>query len=369
MKNVMGVINLVNELDDLEELTYGRCAASVPFGGRYRLIDFIMSSMVNSGISNVAIFTHTKYRSLMDHLGSGKEWDLDRKRSGLFVLPPAVDELQEMLKGDLYHFYRHRDYFHRSREEYVVVARSHMVCNIDLREVVQFHRDRDADVTIVYKRSNEQANAKCRKIEVDASGRVTAMQDHGGKLESGNVSMEIFVLRKTLLLDLVASTLAEGYDHFVRNAIMRNTERLSIYGYEHKGYLGIVNTIASYYQHSMNLLHPEVWSELFFQPGLIYTKIKDEPPTKYLRGAKVNHSLIANGCVIDGTVENSILFRGVKVHRGATLRNCIVMQNGEIHSHASIVNAILDKEVVIEQERDLRGGLSAPFIAAKRKVI
>lgn len=369
MKNVMGVINLVNELESLEELTYGRCAASVPFGGRYRLIDFVMSSMVNSGIGNVAVFTHTKYRSLMDHLGSGKDWDLDRKRSGLFLLPPAVDELQEMLKGDLYHFYRHRDYFHRSKEEYVVISRSHMVCNIDLRDVVRSHIERKADITVVYKSGGGQANAKTRKLGIGGDGRIRVMQDHGGKLESGNVSMEIFVLRKDLLLDLVTTTLAEGYDHFVRNAIMLNTDRLAIFGYEHKGYLGIVNTIASYYEHSMNLLNPDVWSELFFQPGLIYTKIKDEPPTKYMKHAQVGNSLIANGCVIDGKVENSILFRGVKVHKGATLKNCIVMQNGEIHAGTSIVNAILDKEVVVEKGRELRGDLSAPFIAAKRKVI
>jgi glucose-1-phosphate adenylyltransferase len=369
MKNVMGVINLVNELDDLEELTYGRCVASVPFGGRYRLVDFIMSSMVNSGVVNVAVFAHTKFRSLMDHLGSGKEWDLDRKRNGLFILPPAVDEIQEMLKGDLYHFHKHRDYFYRSPQQYVIISRSHMVCNIDLKDVIESHRESGAEITLVYKEIDDPTNAKSRKIIVNDEGRVTVMHDHSKKLQSNKVSMEIFVMKKELLLDLVETSVAQGHDHFVRNAVMRNVDHLNIRGYEYKGYLGIVNTIQSYFHHSMNLLNPDVWGELFYKPGLIYTKIKDEPPSKYLEHANVHNSLIANGCIINGTVENSILFRAVKVNKGVNLKNCIILQNCEIHENVSIENAILDKDVIVNTGRELKGDMSIPFIAAKKKII
>lgn len=369
MKGVMGVINLVNEYEEMEELTYGRCVASVPFGGRYRLIDFMLSSMVNSGICNVAVFAHTKYRSLMDHLGSGKEWDLDRKRNGLFMLPPAVDEMQDMLKGDLFHFHRHRDYFYRSPDDYVIIARSHMLCNIDFAKVVEAHRETGADVTVLYKDTVDQQHARCRRIKLNDEGRVIAMQDHLGRLASTNVSMEVFVLRKDLLLDLVQISLAEGYDHFVRNAIMRNVDRLRIHGYKYEGYLGIVNTIMSYYQHSMNMLDPNIYRELFFSPGLIYTKIKDEPPTKYLRSSSVGNALIANGCHLAGNVENSILFRGVKVNKGASVKNCIIMQNCEIGEYVSIENAILDKDVIVGRGRELLGDVTAPFIAAKKRII
>jgi glucose-1-phosphate adenylyltransferase len=369
MKNVMGVINLVNELDDLEELTYGRCVASVPFGGRYRLVDFIMSSMVNSGIGNVSVFAHTKFRSLMDHLGSGKEWDLDRKRNGLFILPPAVDELQEMLKGDLYHFHKHRDYFYRSPQQYVFIVRSHMVCNIDLQEVMEAHRTSNADVTLVYKQLDDPTNAKSRKILLNDEGRVTVMHDHSGRLQSDKVSMEIFLMKKELLLDLVETSMAQGYDHFVRNAVMKNIDHLNIRGFEYRGYLGIVNTIESYFHHSMNLLNPQVWHELFYKPGLIYTKIKDEPPAKYLQHSNVSNSLIANGCIIDGTVENSILFRAVKVNKGVHLKNSIVLQNCEIRENVSIENAILDKDVIVKAGRELKGHIAVPYIAAKKKII
>jgi glucose-1-phosphate adenylyltransferase len=369
MKEVMGVINLVNEPGNLEELTYERAVASVPFGGRYRLIDFMLSSMVNSGIRNVAVFTHTKYRSLMDHIGSGKEWDLARKRTGLFVLPPAVEEHTEMLKGDLYYFHKHRDYFYRSPQEYIVISRSHMVCNIDLSQVIKYHKESKADVTVVYKEDDDQNHAVCRRLRVSGDGRVSAMYEHFSKTDSNKVSMEIYVMQKDLLLDLVETSLASGYDHFVRNAIMKNMDRLTIYGYAYKGYLGVVNTINSYYQHSLNMLNPDVWQELFSKPGTIYTKVKDEAPTKYTPNAVVRNSLIANGCVIDGTVENCILFRGVKVAQGAYLKNCIIMQNGYIAERAEIENAILDKDVVIHNDVKLKGDPKAPFIAAKKKII
>ncbi|MCL6457749.1 MAG: glucose-1-phosphate adenylyltransferase subunit GlgD [Gorillibacterium sp.] len=369
MKDVMGVINLVNEPDDLEELTYHRAVASVPFGGRYRLIDFIMSNMVNSGIRNVSVIAQNRYRSLMDHIGSGRSWDLARKRNGLFFLPPAMEDLQEMMKGDLFYFHKHKDYFYRSSANYVVLSRSHMVCNIDLEQVVNFHKETKADITLVYKEDKTQIGSKCRRIQTNAEGRVTMIQDHFGRSDSDKISMEIYVLKKELLLDLVETSLAQGYDHFVRNAIMRNLSSLSVYGYAFKGYLGVINSIPSYFRHSMNLLDPEVYQQLFFQPAPILTKVKDEPPTRYTVRANVKNSLIANGCVIDGNVENCILFRGVKVHSGATLKNCIVLQNGQIMERATLQNVILDKDVRISNDTVLIGDPKAPYIAEKSKVI
>ncbi|MBD2847250.1 glucose-1-phosphate adenylyltransferase subunit GlgD [Paenibacillus sp. IB182496] len=368
-KQLMGVINLIHEPDELETLTDGRCLATVPFGARYRLIDFTLSSMVNSGISNVAVFAHTKYRSLMDHLGSGHHWDLHHRQSSLFVLPPIADDMSDLRKGDLYHFFQHRDYFMRGQAEYVVVARSHMVCNIDYEDVLRQHIETSADITVVCKRQDEHLSGRARKVRLDERGRVVSMQDHYGRLQSDLVSMEMYIMRKELLLDLVESSLAQGQDHLVRHAIMSRLDTLRIQGYLYEGYLGIINSITSYYRNSMELLKPQVWRELFFKPGPIFTKVKDEPPACYLEGAKTGNSLIANGCVIEGTVINSILFRGVKVNKGAVVRNSIVMQNGEIGIGSALDHVILDKEVHIEAGRDIRGVSDAPFIAGKRKVI
>ncbi|WP_181956616.1 glucose-1-phosphate adenylyltransferase subunit GlgD [Paenibacillus piri] len=369
MKRMMGVINLVNEPDDLEELTYSRCVASVPFGARYRLIDFSLSNMVNSGIDNVAVFTQHKYRSLMDHLGSGKEWDLDRKRGGLFILPAILNETTGMSRGDLFQFYSHRDYFYRAREEYVIISRSHIVCNIDFNAVLNYHLEQNADITVVYKRADDEEFAKFRRLAVKDDGQITVMEDHSGRLRTDNISLEMYVMSKELLLDMVESCLAQGYDHLVRDGIMKNIGKLGVYGYLHEGHTGIVNTIQSYYKHSMQLLNPKVWRELFFQKELIYTKIKDEPPAKYMENSSARNALIANGCVIEGKVENSILFRGVKIRKGAYVKNSIILQNCEIEENVIIENAILDKDVFISRGRVLTGDKQAPFIASKTKVI
>jgi glucose-1-phosphate adenylyltransferase len=366
---MMGVINLIHEADEMGSLTANRCLATVPFGGRYRLIDFVLSSMVNSGIPKVAVFAHTKFRSLMDHLGSGSNWDLHRKQSGLFVLPPSMEDQTDFGKGDLYHFYRNRDYFARSPLEYVVISRSHMVCNVDFAKVLDQHRETGADITVVCKSCPEGMPGLARKVKINETGRIVEMQDHFGRLESEVVSMEMYVLSKDLLLDLVETSLAQGRDHFVRHTILSRLNKLHVNAYMHDGVLGVVNNIAAYYRHSMELLQPEVWKELFFKPGTIYTKVKDEPPTHYRNGADVTHSLIANGCDIEGTVYNSILFRGVKVGKDAVVRNSIVMQNGVIGKNSSLENCILDKEVEIRPLQQLMGSAEMPFIALKRKVI
>lgn len=367
--NLMGVINLIHEPDELESLTTDRCLATVPFGARYRLVDFTMSSMVNSGISNVGVFAHTKYRSLMDHLGSGSHWDLHHRQSGLFVLPPVAEDMSDLHKGDLFHFFQHRDFFLRSKADYVVVARSHMICNIDFNLVLADHLAKGADITVVCKRQSDHLSGKARKVELDANRRVIGMQDHYGRMKSDLVSMEMYVMKKELLLDLVETSLAQGQDHLVRHAIMSRFDALHINGYLYEGYLGIINTITSYYRNSLELLKPQVWRELFFEPGPIFTKVKDEPPASYLEGAKASNSLIANGCVIEGTVINSVLFRGVKVRKGAVVRNSIIMQNGEVGEGSSLDHVILDKEVHIEAGRDIRGVIDAPYLANKRKVI
>jgi glucose-1-phosphate adenylyltransferase len=366
---VMGVINLIHETDELEYLTQGRCLATVPFGARYRLIDFVLSSMVNSGISKVAVFAHTKYRSLMDHLGSGKHWDLQHRQSGLFVLPPATDDIQEISRGDLYHFYQQRDYFNRSSLEYVVITRSHMVCNIDFEKVIQFHVEREADITVVCKQQEDLLAGKARKVKMNEDGRITAIQDHYGRMASDISSMEMYIMRKDLLMELVETSLAQGQDHLVRHAIFSRLDKLNVYGYMYEGYLGVVNTLSSYYRNNMNLLDPDVWKELFYQPGPIYTKVKDEPPARYLGSSKATNSLIANGCRIEGTVINSILFRGVHVQKGAVVSNSIVMQNGVIGENSILQHSILDKDVRVEADRDIRGAASAPFLAGKRKII
>lgn len=371
MKNVLGLINLHENEEFLKELTRHRSLAVVPFAGRYRLIDFILSNMVNSGIHNVGILVPNKYRSIMDHLRSGKEWDLARKRDGLFILPPThAHYAMGIYKGDMEHFHNHLDYIKRSAQQYVVIAGSHMVCNIDFTRAFQHHLDKQADITVVYCNNPGWASEAPRAtvIKLDDS-RVTDMEVNPGKAKGDNMSMEMYVMAKSLLIDIVEGCVSRGEFDFVKDGIIKNIRRLNISGYRHDQYVAKINSIQSFFRHNMDILKPDVWQELFVKDRPVYTKVKDEAPTNYRREAEVHNSLIANGCVIEGQVENSIIFRGVRVHKGAHIRDSIIMQKCEIGADAVLENVICDKDVCITPGRNLRGEKNYLLLIEKGMVI
>jgi glucose-1-phosphate adenylyltransferase len=371
MRNVIGVINLGNTRTLLNELTQNRSIASVPFGGRYRFIDFALSNMVNAGIQKVAVFTLNKSRSLLDHLGSGREWDLDRKQGGLFLLPPAIQYPSGEYKGDLQNFFGHIDYFLRSKENTVIVSSAHMISNIHYEEALKAHEESGAQVTLLYKEVDMEAEelATCVRLEVDADGSVTKMEPCAQGSLGLKMYMETYIIDKALLVELIREQV-EKDDYSSLNMIMNNVERLKVKAFEHKGHLAVINCLASYYKHSLELLNPYVNQELFMQPERpIYTKIKDEPPTKYVEESEVSNSLIANGCVIEGQVINSILFRGVKVRKGAVVKDCIIMQDCEIAEGSILENVIFDKEVVTTPGKRLIGSKTAVPVITKRSVM
>ncbi len=372
MSQLMGVVNLTNESKDMQDLTIFRCFASVPFGGRYRFIDFMLSSMVNSDVSNVAILANKKYTSLMDHLKNGKSWDLNRKRDGLFLLPPADYDNFPGMVGDIKNFYWHLDYFYRSTQEYVVITGSHILANIDFRNVLQKHIDVDADITVVYTaRENfrsQMSDAYARTIVCDDDGFVSQF-DEGIRETEQNVSMEIYLMKRSFLIEMIESSMIKGYTDLVEHALIKNLHHYRVFGYEHKDYIAPIFSISDYYYHSLQLLNSELRNDFFHRPGIIYTKVKDEPPSKYSKEAVVVNSLVANGCHIEGQIENSILFRGVKVHPGASIRNCIIMQRCEISEQAVLENVILDKEVFVTKGGSLIGNKDRPAVVSRRMVI
>lgn len=369
--NAMGIINVSSRDEFLKGLTLHRCMASVPFGGRYRLVDFMLSSLVNSDIYNIAIFTLNKYRPLMDHLGSGKSWDLNRKKDGLFILPPSSHYPYGEYRGLLQILQEHLDYFQQSRQKYVIVTESNMVCNIDFTPALGYHREREADITVLYREENgvTPGLANRRRLEVDSRGRIREIEQEPGSLKSSKALLKLFIINKSCLLDLIDQSIQDRRCSLLRDGIMNNLDQLKIYGYPHRGYLAVINSIGCYYQHSMDLLEPRVWQELFFQPGRVYTKVKDEPPTRYLKDARVTNSLLANGCLVEGQVENSILFRGVRVRKGAYVKDSIIMQKGLIEENTVVQRAILDKDVRVTRGRQVRGDEDEPMVVPKKMVV
>jgi glucose-1-phosphate adenylyltransferase len=332
---MMGLIDASTVSESLRSLTVKRSLSVIPFGGRYRLIDFVLSNMVNSGITSVAIFPKYQYRSLMDHLGSGKQWDLNRKRDGLFFFPPTETERAEDTEfGSFSHMQANIDYFLRSTQEYVVIANCQVVSNIDFRKVLKRHKETGADITCVRK-----------------NGR----------------PLNMYVLKKDFLMELFCKHKASGYTHF-SDVIMDPRLMYRIHSYEYDGYVAFIDSIEAYYFHSLELLRQDIWKQLFINDRPIYTKVKDEPPARYLEGASVKNSIIANGCTIEGHVENSILFRGVKISKGTVVKNSIVMQKSQIYENSFLDRVILDKEVRIESGIKLLGEVDRPHVLQKGTV-
>lgn len=373
MKNVMGIIHHLKNEDSLQEITRHRCIASAPFGGRYRLVDFVLSNMVNAGMCNIGIMTSLNLRSLVDHVGSGKDWGLDKKHDGLFILPTASShENKKSRKVDLEDFYVNLDYIQRSRQKYLIISGTSMVCNIDYRKAFQFHLQQKADITVIYKELSSLSGYDGRGnvfLETSPDQKITAVQTRPTRYKRKKVSMDMYIMEKGLLVEILKNCAGNGKWDFIRDVLARETGNLSLYGYAHRGYLAIINSVNSYYRHHMDLLTPEIWQELFYSSGLIYTKMKDGPPAKYHDTADVRNTLVGNGCMIEGKVENSVLYRNVKVGRGALVRNSIIMPRVEIEEDAVLDGVILDKDVHVRKGARLVGEKELPVVVEKRSVI
>ena len=372
MKDMMGIVMADNSELRLNELTEMRSVQALPFGGRYRLIDFILSNMVNSGIINVGVATNINYSSLMDHLGSGAPWDLNRKIYGLFMLPPYVrGGAGGISTGSVDQLYGVLTFLRRSRQQYVLLASGRTVCNMTFDDALKQHIEKDADITVIYHDTKEKGEQLSRSnvYEVDEEGRVTGMESEPRYPKTTLQGMGTFIIERLKLIALIEDAYARGSHDFVRDILMTAVGTLKVYGYEYKGFVGIVDSVKSYYENNMKMLDVDVRKEIFSAKNRIYTKVKDQVPTQYGKTASVSDSLIADGCVIEGTVENSIIFRGVHIGKDAVVKNSIVMQNSVIEENCDIENVIIDKECTLRQAKRLVGQPNYPVILPKRTLL
>ena len=366
MINTMAVILTGGSQHDLGELTRLRIVAAIPFAGRYRLVDFALSNMVNSGIINVGVATDYNYQSLLDHLGSGKPWGLARKKYGLTFLPPFsgsnanADDRMKMLLSILH-------YIKRSQQKYVVVADCNIVCNMTFNDAVNQHIDKGAELTVVYAKSDEKQHGAFVTVQKD--GFVSGIADVKDVKKTGNKLVGYYIFTKDLLVNVLERCQMVGKCNFFQDLLGAYFARKKVLGYCFQGYFAQVVDTNSYYQATMDLMNSDVRKGLFFSDNRIITKVKDKAPTKYLMNAQVCNSMIADGCVIDGKVENCILFRGVTVQKGADIKNCIIMQNSVISQNVRLGSCIIDKDCVILAGRELVGQPDFPIVVGKRRTI
>jgi len=366
MIDTMAVVLTGSNDCDLGELTRFRSVAAIPFGGRYRLVDFALSNAVNSGIVNVGVATDYNYQSLLDHLGSGKPWGLARKKYGLRFLPPFstneshADDRMKMLLSILH-------YLKRSQQKYVVVADCNVVCNITFNQAVEEHKESGAELTVVYAKSDVKQSGVF--VSVNKDGGVSGFADVKEIKKLGNKLVGYYIFTKDLLVNVLERCQMLGKGDFFQDLLGTYFARNKVRGYLFTGYFAQVTDTNSYYNAMMDLMNTDVRKGLFFVDNRILTKIKDKAPTKYLLNAQVSNSMIADGCVIDGAVENSILFRGVTVEKGANIKNCIIMQNSVISQNVRLSSCIIDKDCVILQGRELVGQPDFPIVVGKRRTI
>lgn len=367
--NVVGIIFSNMHDDALKDITNIRTFGSVPFGGRYRTIDFPLSNMVNSGVNKVGVITKSNYQSLMDHLGSGKAWDLSRKREGLFILPPfgngnsMYNNRIEALDG-ISHFLKN------CKEEYVILADCDIVCNLDFKKVLDAHLDNNADITVVYKNSAMPADLSGPvELELNGQGKVTDIVAGMNKEEKCCWSMGIYVMKKTYLQQKIGEAVSRNRNNFIRDILQRSALEDKIYGYKFDGYVGVLDSIQSYFKVNMDLMNLEVLRDLFNPMRPIYTKVRDEMPTRYGLGSVVTNSIIADGCVIEGEVNNCVLFRGVHVGKGAKISNCIIMQDTVIGDNTILDYLVSDKDVIFNDGKVMMGVNSYPVYVSKGSVV
>lgn len=365
---VLGIIFSNTQNPNFNELTSVRTIGSVPFGGRYRFIDFVLSNMVNSGIDKVGVITRSNYQSLLDHLGSGKAWDLSRKSEGLYILPP-FGHGGNMVEGKVETIASNASFFRNSNKDYVVLSDSDVVMNIDIQQVVDSHIQNEADITVVYKNGVAPTPMDEKLIfKFDDENKATDMLIGVDKEDACSYGLKMYVMRKDYLLDAVQNAVSRNRINFARDIIAPCFESGKLYGYCHDGYAAAIGNLKQYFDANMDLMSFDIRNELF-KVRPIYTKVHDEMPAVYGLGSNAYNSLVADGCTVHGEINNCILFRGVTVAEGAKLNNCIIMQGTQIGANANLEYVIIDKNVTVKSGRKLTGCESYPVFISKGNIV
>jgi len=368
LTNCLGIVSLTENDSKLKSLTATRPLGAIPIFGRYRAIDFALSNLVNAGVTNVGILAPTKSRSLIDHVGTGKPWDLNRKVGGLYIFnysydPPSISDIK-LLKSNM-------EFLLRSRKEMVIFTLSHMICNIDFEEVAKYHEETNADITVVYKKVSNEDDLflDAPTLILDQDSKVVGVGKNIGRRILVNISLDMFLLSKEFLIECILGCLENGNCGSFRDFVYKNVQNMNVNAYEFKGYVGCINSISSYFKVSMDMLNVDIQSELFSKERPIYTKSNDSPPTRYFSTCDVENSFISNGCLIKGKVKNSIISRGVVIEKDAVVENSIIFSKCIIKSGAVLKNVILDKNVVIDSNATLIGHNKNPLVMEKQSKV
>ncbi len=363
----VGIILAGGNNNRMRELSNKRAIAAMPVAGSYRSIDFALSNMSNSHIQKVAVLTQYNSRSLHEHLSSSKWWDFGRKQGGLFTFTPTVTADNSFwYRGTADAIYQNLDFLKKSHEPYVVIVSGDCVYKMDYNKVLEYHISKKADITVVYKELPQDEDAtRFGTLKMDEDGRILEFEEKPMVATSNKISTGIYVIRRRQLIELIEKSAMEERHDFVKDILIRYKGLKRIYGYRMESYWSNISTVEAYYNTNMDFLKPEVRDYFFKQYPDIYSKIDDLPPAKYNPGASVKNSLISSGCIINGTVENSIIFKKSFVGNNCVIKNSIILNDVYIGDNTHIENCIVESRDTIRANSNYIGEEGIKIVVEK----
>lgn len=366
-QNILGLVFASMHDDEIFDLTKLRTMGSVPFGGRYRLVDFPLSNFTNSGFSQVGVIAKRNYGSLLDHVGSGREWDLARKKGGLHLLPPYSHTSSTVYNGKLDALGNIWSFVEHASAEYVVLTDCNIVTNIDYRPAIAAHIESGADITAIYAKGyyDQATETSATIFGIGGDGFVNDVMIDPPMTGSCNLGLDMYIMSKDFLRRIVKESMSRNRFSLRKDILMNRNANYKVLAYEHNSYFSKIDSLAGYFNANLELLDTDKRDALFTKNAPIFTKTKDNAPVRFGLESHIKNSLIADGCVIEGKVENCILFRGVKIGKSSVVRDSVITQDTVIGARCSIRNVITDKNVSIADERQLTGSAGYPLFIGK----
>ena len=365
----IGIILAGGNNHRMKELTQKRAISAMPIAGNYRAIDFALSNMTNSHIQRVAVLTQYNVGSLNEHLSSSKWWDFGRKQGGLFVFTPTVtSENSNWYRGTADAIYQNLSFLKNSHEPYVVITSGDCVYKMDYNKLLEFHIEKKADITVVCKDVNDNFDtSRFGTLKMNEESRIEEFEEKPIMSHSNTISCGIYVVRRRQLIEIIEKSAEEGRYDFVQDILIRYKELKHIYGYKLKNYWRNIASIEDYFGTNMDFLKPDIRQHFFKEYPDIYSKVDDLPPAKYNVGSSVRNSLVSSGSIVNGVVEDSVIFRKVFVGNNCYIKNSIILNDVYIGDNAHIENCIVESRGTIRANSYYNGENGIQIVIEKNE--
>ena len=363
----IGIILAGGDNSRMRELSNQRAVCAMPVAGSYRAIDFALSSMTNSGIMKVAVLTQYNARSLNEHLSSSKWWNFGRKQGGLYLFPPTVTKtINTWYRGTADAIWQNLDWLEQCHEPYVVIASGDGIYKLDFQRVLEYHIDKRADVTVVCTDYQQSDVERFGVLDMDADGRIREFEEKPSVASSSLVSTGIYVVRRRQLIEMLKNCAKEERADFVRDILIRYRSIKRIFGYKMEAYWSNISSVESYYRTNMDFLRPEVRGYFFREYPYVLSRKDDNPPARFLGGSSVKNSLVSTGCVISGTVENSVIFKNVVVEEGCVIRNAVILGDVFVGAGSQLENCVVESRATLPRGSFLKGETGIKVVTGEK---